>query len=119
MFERKEIDAANQTEFVDQAQFLEKKSFGLFNLQNIKKNKNLLPFFILAFCIFFLFLIIILKVVFKEENVELEQNKEITEETQSDPLLVRVEELKEDLKTHNPTKQSLPFPEVDLEFNIN
>ena len=49
MFERKEIHSTNQTEFVDQAQFLEKESSSLLNFRDLKKNKNLMPFVVLMF----------------------------------------------------------------------
>lgn len=119
MFERKESHQTNQTEFVDQAQFLEKQRLGLFDLKNLKKNKNLLPFIILILFIVLLLVLFILKAVFRENNIETERIDEIKKEVQFDPLNLRVNELKETLKAHNPTKQSLPFPQVDLEFNIN
>lgn len=119
MFERKETHSTNQTEFVDQAQFLEKDSSGLLNFRNLKKNKNLTPFVVLMVLIIFFAVLIVLRVLLKKDNVETEQTKEVKEEIESDPLNLRVNELRENLKTHNPTKQSLPFPQVDLEFNIN
>lgn len=119
MFERKETNQINQTEFVEQVQFLEKRSAGLFNLKDLKKNKNLLPFMVLIVFIFIFILLLVLRVVLNKTNTEEEQISETEIETQSDPLNVRVNELKESLKEHNPTKQSLPFPQVDLEFNIN
>jgi len=119
MFERKETHSTNQTEFVDQAQFLEKESSGLLNFRDLKKNKNLVPFIVLMFLIIFFALLIILRVLFKKDNVEMEPTKEVQKEVQSGPLNLRAEELRENLKMHNPTKQSLPFPQVDLEFNIN
>lgn len=119
MFERKEIHQTNQTEFAEQAGFLEKKSSGLFNFKDLKKNKNLLPFIILIGFIIFFVLLLILRVVFRKKNIAVEQVSKTKTEIQSDPLIIRTEELRESLKTHNPTKQSLPFPQVDLEFNIN
>jgi len=119
MFERKEIHPTNQTEFVEQVQFLEKESSGLLNFRNWKKNKNLLPFVVLMFLII-LFAVLIISIVFlRKDDMEMEQTKEVKEEIQSGPLNIRVNELRESLKIHNPTKQSLPFPQVDLEFNIN
>lgn len=119
MFSRQEINPANQTEFVDQSQFLEKQSSGTFSLKNLRKNKNLLPFYILIFLVFIIFLLMILKIVLKEENITTETKKETENSVELDPLSLRVNELKETLKNNNPTKESLPFPQVDLEFNIN
>ena len=119
MFSRQEINQANQTEFVDQSQFLEKQSSGAFSLKNLKKNKNLLPFYILIGLFFIIFLLMILKVVFKEKTVQTETKEETKNSIQLNPLSLRVNELKENLKSNNPTKENLPFPQVDLEFNIN
>jgi|GEM_PF-5971638 len=116
---RNEASQANQTEFVDQVQFLDNKSKKRLSFKDLQKNKSLRPFYalvvVLFLIVFFTFLSIFLKKspdpdpVFeqKEENVEL------------GPLNERVYELRETLKENNPTKQSLPFPRVDLEFNIN
>jgi hypothetical protein len=118
-FLRNETTQANQTEFVDQVQFLDAKPKQHLSFKDLQKNKSLRPFYVLIIVLFlilfFTFLSIFLKKapdpdpVFnqKEENVEL------------GPLNQRVYELRETLKEHNPTKQSLPFPRVDLEFNIN
>lgn len=119
MFERKEIHQTNQTDFVEQVGFLEKQSSGLFNFKDLKKNKNLLPFVILIFFIVIFVILLVLRMVFRGQDIETTKAEEIKKETQFDPLNMRVNELKESLKTHNPTKQSLPFPQVDLEFNIN
>lgn len=119
MFERKEIHQTNQTEFVEQAGFLDRQSSGLFNFKDLKKNKNLLPFIILIFFIVVLVLLLILRTLLKEQNIETKKVDETKTEIQMDPLSARANELREILKTHNPTKQSLPFPQVDLEFNIN
>ena len=116
---RNELSQASQTEFVEQAQFLEKKSLKLLNLRDLKKNKSLLPFYILIFVLFFAFLLTMLSIFFKKQpqlNKSVEQKEE---NVKLDPLSQRAYELKQDLKEQDPTKQSLPFPRVDLEFNIN
>ena len=116
---RNELSQASQTEFVEQAQFLEKKSLNLLNLRDLKKNKSLLPFYILIFVLFFAFLLTMLSIFFKKQpqlNKSVEQKEE---NVKLDPLSQRAYELKQDLKEQDPTKQSLPFPRVDLEFNIN
>jgi hypothetical protein len=119
MLKRQESNATNQTEFVDQAQFLEKSATNLLNLHDLKKNRNLLPFIILGGFILLFLLLLILSVFAKKNVQEVEEVKKTQVETETDPLKLRVTELKEDLQNHNPTKQTLPFPEVDLEFNIN
>ena len=119
MFSRKEINPVNQTEFVEEAQLLDKQSLGLFNLKNLKKNKHLLPFVVLIFLFLVIILLMILKVALKQDSVLTEINETTKEDVKLDPLNLRVNELKETLKDHNPTKESLPFPQVDLEFNIN
>jgi len=112
---RNEISQANQTEFVDQALFLENKSSRLFNFKNLKGNKSLRPFFLL-----FLALVIFILFIISRKNPDLPAVFDPAEKNvKLDPLNQRVSDLKEDLKNHDPTKQSLPFPQVDLEFNIN
>ena len=119
MFERQNLQQSNQTEFVDQVQCLEKRSLGLLNFRDLKKNKNLLPFIVLIAFILFFLILIVLKIFLQKNNVEIEEVKEVREEIETDPLRLRINQLQENLKAHNPTKQSLPFPQVDLEFNIN
>ncbi len=119
MFERQDFQSSNQTEFVDQAQFLEKQRTGLLDFRNLKKNKNLLPFSILIIFVLLFLLVVILKAFLPGDQAEIGKTEEVKEEVQVDPMQSRVNELQENLKTHNPTKQSLPFPQVDLEFNIN
>ncbi len=119
MFKRQENQLIDQTNFVEQAPFLEKQSSVLFDWQNIKKNRNLWPFMILAFCLVLLVLLFVIKAILQKNVPITEEVKEQNEVKISEPLKVRVEELKTDLKANNPTKQNLPFPQVDLEFNIN
>jgi cell division protein FtsX len=119
MFGRQDLQPSNQTEFVDQAQFLEKQSTSLLNLRNLKRNKNLLPFIILVVLILLFLILVTLKALLPSNSTETEKTEEVKQEMQTDPLQLRVNELQESLKAHNPTKQSLPFPQVDLEFNIN
>jgi len=119
MLERQNPQQSNQTEFVDQVQFLEKRSLGLLNFRDLKKNKNLLPFVILIGFILFFLILIVLRIFLQKNNLEIEEIKEVKQEVETDPLKLRISKLQENLKAHNPTKQSLPFPQVDLEFNIN
>lgn len=116
---RNEISSTNQTEFVDQAVFFENKSSGIFNFKDFRKNKSLRPFYILMFLLFFFLLIFILGMVFRKKPEKTVIPDSGVENVKLDPLNQRVSDLREDLKDHDPTKQSLPFPEVDLEFNIN
>lgn len=118
-FLRNETSQANQTEFVDQVQFMDGKAKKHLSFKDLQKNKSLRPFYALIIALFliliFTFLSIFLKKAPDPEPV-FDQQKESVE---LGPLNRRVEELRETLKENNPTKQSLPFPRVDLEFNIN
>ncbi len=116
---RNETSQANQTEFVDQARFLENKSTKFFTIRDFKNNKSLRPFYALIIVLFSILLLTVLAVFFKKNPQEAPVIKQTEKDVRLDPLNQRVYELKEDLKEHNPTKQTLPFPRVDLEFNIN
>ena len=119
MFKRQENQLLDQTKFIEQAPLLEKTSLGLFAWQNLKNNRNLWPFLALAGSLIFIFFLLLLKSLRPNNNLpapEMEQ-KEIVRTIEH--LQSRVEELKTTLKANNPTKQNLPFPQVDLEFNIN
>lgn len=116
---RNENSQADQTEFIEQVPFFDHQSSKLFSWQEIKKNKSLRPFYILVLVFVSLTAISILGLMLKRAP-EPEVNREIVRENiQSNPLVQRALQLREDLKAHDPTKQSLPFPQVDLEFNIN
>jgi len=116
---RNENNQINQTEFAEQAQFLEDRPTNFFHFKDLKKNKNLRPFYLLAL-VFFILVALFLVQAFSQKPPEDEViNYRVAEDLQLDPLNQRVYELKENLKMHDPTKQSLPFPEVDLKFNIN
>lgn len=116
---RNENSQANQTEFIEQAPFLENRSHSFFSFSDLKKNKSLRPFYILFALLFLIFLIFLFSILFKKNPEQEIVVNNVEETVQLDPLNQRVYEMKEDLKDHDPTKQSLPFPQVDLEFNIN
>jgi len=61
----------------------------------------------------------IIKIIGNKQVPETEMIREAQEKVELDPLSLRANELRADLKDHDPTKQTLPFPQVDLEFNIN
>jgi len=108
----------SQTEFVDQAQLLEADSGKKFKWQDLKNNKNLRPFYVLIGLFFFVVFIFVLRLLMQappEQPKEFERAEELVELS---PLNKRVYDLREELKEHNPTRQRLPFPQVDLEFNI-
>lgn len=115
---RNENNQSDQTEFLDQAQFLENSSSKFFHLEDLKKNKSLRPFYILSLLIVCLLAVVLFNIFSKQQIADEVKNTEIEEDLSLDPLNQRVYELREDLKTHDPTKQSLPFPQVDLKFNI-
>lgn len=119
MTSRNENNQADQTHFVDQVHFVENKSGRFFDWRDLKNNKNLLPFYILIGLFFLIVFLIILRLIFRvdpEPEKKFQAEEEIIE---IGPLNKRVYDLREELKEHNPTKQRLPFPQVDLEFNIN
>jgi hypothetical protein len=119
MSSRNELNSASQTEFVDQTQLMFSRSRAPIGWQDLKKNKNLLPFYILVGLFIFFVLLFVLRAFMQappEQARIIEKNEEIVE---VGPLNQRVLNLREALKEHNPTKQRLPFPQVDLRFNIN
>lgn len=119
MFSRRETNQADQTEFVEESGFLENGPKKKFNFQEFKKNKHLLPFYILIGVIAFLVLLLILRLLLSKKAVD-ETGAPLTQESiEVSPLMQRTEELRQELKEDDPTKQSLPFPQVDLKFNIN
>ncbi|AKM81394.1 MAG: hypothetical protein UT13_C0001G0432 [Candidatus Pacebacteria bacterium GW2011_GWF2_38_9] len=119
MFSRKEFNQTSQTEFVEDGAFIESSAHKKFNLRDLKNNKNLLPFYILIAVLFFFFLLMIIKIIGNKQTPEAEMIKKVEEKIELDPLSLRANELRANLKDHDPTKQTLPFPQVDLEFNIN
>ncbi len=116
---RNENSQANQTEFVDQVQLFENRSPKFFHLKDFKKNKNLIPFYLLVILFFSLVLFFLFAVVLKKKPATDVVINQVEKSPDLGPLNQRAYDLKEDLKAHDPTKQSLPFPQVDLEFNIN
>lgn len=120
MLNREESGEINQTEFVDQAAFLDEEKRMRPSIEEIKKNKNLLPFYILIGVIVLLVLIFVLAAVFGRRNLDEKETQTIEEVYEDlDPLTQRVRSLEQDLEKADPTRQSLPFPQVDLEFNID
>lgn len=120
MLKREEIGDINQTEFVDQAVFLEEEEKVKPSLKDIKNNKNLLPFYILVVVIILLVLTLVISSILKRQ-VDTDDNSQLNETTyeELDPLTQRVRSLENELDEADPTRQSLPFPQVDLEFNID
>lgn len=116
---RNENIQVNQTEFIEQVSFLENRSHSFFSFSDLKKNKNLRPFYILFVLFFIIFLFFLFSVFFKNPPQQAVPFENTEKTIQLDPLSQRVQEMKQALKDHDPTKQSLPFPQVDLEFNIN
>jgi hypothetical protein len=119
MLSRSENNQSNQTEFVDQGPLWENQSINFLNFKNLKKNKNILPFYVLFAFLFLIAVILIFNVIFANKTEEQVVKEAVEEVIELDPLNQRVNELREDLKTHDPTKQILPFPQVDLTFNID
>ena len=120
MLKREETGDINQTEFVDQAAFLEEEGKMRPSLEDIKKNKNLLPFYILVGVIVLSVLIFLLFSLLRR-RINNNDDSQLIEETyeELDPLTKRVRSLENELEAADPTRQSLPFPQVDLEFNID
>jgi len=111
---------SDQTAFLDQAPLYEGKGKHSFSWREFKENKNLLPFYLLSAAIV---LIIFLVLVFIFLANRPKQEEALVNRAQPSvdqgPLQQRVYELKQTLRDNDPTKQALPFPLVDLQFNIN
>jgi hypothetical protein len=111
----------DQTIFVDQAPLWQKESQKKLDLKaNLTGNKNLRPFYFLiagGFLIAALYIIGVL--IFKRDRTvvvpEPVFEKEILE---AGPLQIRVQQLQEDLKEADPTRQTLAFPNINLEISF-
>ena len=119
MSSRNESSQINQTEFVDEVQFLDSKPPRSFSWRDLRSNRNLRPFYILISLFILLVFFFILRAIFSVPKVEEPEPERMEVQVELGPLNKRVYDLREELKEHNPTKQRLPFPQVDLEFNIN
>lgn len=108
----------SQTEFVDQVQLLEADSAKSFSWRDLKNNKNLRPFYVLIAVFFFVVFIFVLRLLMQTPPAQPKEFERTEELVELSPLNKRVYDLRENLKEHNPTRQRLPFPQVDLKFNI-
>jgi len=118
---RKEFFSSNQTSFIDQAPLWQKTTQKKLNLkQNLRKNKNLKPFYFLLAFIFFLCLIYVFLIFSKNTVDERQINPPqlTSEQLELDPLEKRINSLQEDLRLADPTRQSFPFPNVDLHLSF-
>lgn len=118
---RKDLINSDQTSFVDQAPLWQQTTQNKLDLKNnLRRNRNLRPFyFLLAFLllIFLVFLFILLtkrKVNPDQTSINFPIEAEITVA----PLEERVNTLQAELELADPNRQSLPFPNVDLELSF-
>lgn len=109
----------NQTHFREEIPLIEKRKEKMLSLSSFK-NKNLAPFYILA-GLLFLFLSILLFSLAKRISSSPEEkvNEAFVVDDKVDPLAQRVLELKASLKDADPTRQTLPFPQIDLKFSMD
>lgn len=110
----------NQTEFAIDQTFYSNNPNKLFNFKQLKKNRNVLPFYILMGILLFFFALMIIVALSKKAPQE-EEKKIIapTENINNHPLQIRIDQLQADLKEADPTRQILPFPRINMEFNLD
>lgn len=118
MIWRNEASQANQTEFVDQVPILETKSQKPLSWQTVRNNKNLWPFYVLIGLALIIGSLLFLKALLSRPVPEATVVIPKSESPALTPLNQRVNALRQELKDNDPTKQSAPFPQVDLQFNI-
>jgi len=119
---RKDLINSDQTSFVDQAPLWQKTAQNKLDLKNnLRGNRNLRPFYLLLMILFMVFLLYFL-LILTRNNTRPEQNL-IDRSEQIDrkqtPLEKRVNDLKVELELADPNRQSLPFPNVDLELSFD
>lgn len=119
LISRNEASQANQTEFIDQVPILERRSSKLLSLRDLRHNKNLLPFYLLVGLFFLVVILLLLRVVLQVRPEEPKPMQAQQAPVELSPLQKRVYDLREELRSNDPTKQSTPFPQVDLKFSIN
>jgi len=124
MSRRSPSNIPNQTDFVDQAVLLkeegQQQTTPLEEFNKVKKSKKMWPFYALAAVIVFLAIVASMLILSRHGSEgDAAQEEEVVEVESLDPLTQRVNTLKLELEEADPTRQSLPFPQVDLEFNIN
>lgn len=118
MIWRNEASQANQTEFVDQVPILERRGHQSLNWQTVRKNKNLWPFYVLIGLTLVIGFLLFLKALLSRPAPQSQVVIPKSESPELTPLNQRVNALRQELKENDPTKQSAPFPQVDLQFNI-
>lgn len=119
MIWRNEASQANQTEFVDQVPLIEAQQRRVLSWSQLRSNKNLRPFYLLIGLFIFLVVLLFLRLLLSKPEPEVIFEPTPVAPREVGPLHKRVYELREELRANDPTKQHLPFPQVDLQFNIN
>jgi len=118
---RKDELYGDQTSFVDQAPTWQQATEKKISLrENLQKNKNLRPFYILIAFLVLLFLILLFVRLNPQPVKEVEEasNVQVEERIDLDPLEERIQSLQRQLELAEPTRQDLPFPNVDLELSL-
>jgi len=118
---RRELFDRDQTVFVDQAPLWQKTSQKKMSLkENIRKNKNLKPFYFLMAGVFLFFALYIILVFIPKRETQPELAETEPEEVllEAHPLEQRIEALQEDLRAADPTRQTLAFPNVNLKISF-
>mgnify|MGYP001236021366 CR=1 FL=1 len=110
----------DQTAFVTAQPFLSSSPQQLFNFKQLKKNRNILPFYILLGVMLLLLALFVIALSSRREVApQAGVTPTPTPMGNISPLQNRVNQLRSDLKAADPTRQLLPFPQVDLEFNLD
>ncbi len=110
----------DQTHFIEQAGFEQRAHGQRFNWRDLRSNKNLLPFYLLAVALVLVVVLFFLRLLLASRG-EPEEQQFVREQVQVElgPLQTRVYQLRQTLRDSDPTKLQYPFPSVDLELSIN
>lgn len=109
----------SQTEFASQAPLFENRSAKLFDFKNLRNNKFARPFYVIAAVLFLILaLSILLQLTQRQTIMENASTQVVSPTINVDPLTERVQTLKTELKAADPTRQSLPFPQIDMTFSM-
>lgn len=108
---------SNQTGFVSDLPFRQSQSSASVPMPSKKKTPTIL---IVAAAIFFLILAVLFLAMSRRQMLGTEELSPTPTplKMESDPLQLRIETLRSDLKDADPTRQTLPFPQIDLEFSM-
>lgn len=116
----------NQTDFTTQ-QYLWKSETVDLSPPDVKKNKRKTQIILLSIIAFFILFFILLIIILKYQSSSNKQNQEIVteeetkteKEIEADPIIQKIEELKQSLNQADPTKNQDSFPPVKIEVGFD